>query len=61
MKTDDIDRMSPTELNELKLRVEKRLHDYSSRDGLSLVEKLSGVENIDLVAQIGRASCRERV
>ncbi len=50
MKTDDIDRMSPTELNELKLRVERRLHDYRGRDGLSLVEKLSGVENIDLVA-----------
>ena len=42
--------MSPKELNELKLRVERRLRHVEGQDGRSLVEKLSGNEKIELVA-----------
>lgn len=46
----DIDRMSSVELNDLKRRVEQRLRSLEGKDSRSLVEKLSGDGNIDLVA-----------
>jgi hypothetical protein len=62
IKASDIDQMSPSELNELKLRVERRLQHIDGRDGRSLVEELSGKEKIDLLAlAVKRTGIRCRI
>ena len=48
--SDDINQLSPRELNGLKRKVELRLRSLEARDSLSLAENLAGKGYIDLVA-----------